>query len=183
MKKKFFRFFTIADWLEEETWLREQSKKGFKLCKMNPPAGYVFEKVEPEDVIYKLEYRNATAEFDCNQMYKDYGWEYCGTCFGWNYYRKPASQINSENEAELYSDKESKVAMLDRIIKTRLLPLLCLFFCCVIPNMTKLIRLSSRTAMLSDYILSGIFIALFIIYVYLILHCSSKLRKIKKDLE
>lgn len=49
--------------------------KELKLSKLFPPVGFMFEETEPEDVIYKLEYKNAVAEFDCNQMYKDYGWD------------------------------------------------------------------------------------------------------------
>lgn len=180
MKKRFYKFYTISDWKEEESWLREQSKIGLKLCKLNPPISYVFEETEPEDVIYKLEYKNAKAELDCNQMYKDYGWEYCGSCFGWNYYRKPASQVNSDADGELYSDNESKIEMLERIIKTRLLPLVCLFLCCVIPNLIRTINLENKN--LGDFIILGIFGILFVIYCYLILHCGTKLNKLKKEL-
>lgn len=181
MKKRFFKFYTISDWIEEEEWLREQSKKGLKLCKLNPPISYVFEETEPEDVIYKLEYRNAKAEFDCNQMYKDYGWEFCGSCFGWNYYRKPASQINSENEGELFSDKDSKIEMLERIIKTRMLPLIALFLCCIIPSLTRLLEMNNKTVF--DCVFVGFFTVLFFFYIFIFLHCGSKLRKLKKDLE
>lgn len=178
--KKFFRFYTISDWVEEEEWLREQSKKGFKLCKLNPPVSYSFEETEPEDVIYKLEYKNAKAEFDCNSMYQDYGWEYCGSCLGWNYYRKPASQINSENDGELFSDKESKIEMLERIIKTRMLPLVTIFFCCLIPSFGNLMRLQSKG--IFDYIFVGLFTFLFFFYIYLFIHCGRKLRAMKKNL-
>ena len=34
MTKTVIRFFTVADFQEEEKWLREQSKKGLKLLKM-----------------------------------------------------------------------------------------------------------------------------------------------------
>lgn len=179
--KKFTRFYTISDWIEEEEWLREQSKKGLKLCKLNPPINYYFEETEPEDVIYKLEYKNAKPELDCNQMYKDFGWEYCGSCFGWNYYRKPASQINSENEGELLSDKESKIEMLERIIKTRLLPLVVIFCCCLIPSLSRTLDIQSKIWL--DYLMIGLFAVLFVLYIYLFIHCGRKLRRMKKELE
>ena len=47
MTKTFVRVFTIVDFEEEEIWLREQSKKGWKLEKMVPPFLYTFEQCEP----------------------------------------------------------------------------------------------------------------------------------------
>ena len=57
MRKKFIRFFTIADYKEEERWLREQHKQGWKLVRMTVPCFYTFESCEPQDVIYRLDYK------------------------------------------------------------------------------------------------------------------------------
>ena len=40
--KTFTRIFTIADYEEEENWLREQSRKGLHLQKMIQPFLYIF---------------------------------------------------------------------------------------------------------------------------------------------
>lgn len=58
------RFFTIADYEDEEIWLRVQHKKGWKLVKTIIPCFYIFEKCEPEDVIYRLDFKN-------NHIYAD----------------------------------------------------------------------------------------------------------------
>lgn len=39
------RFFTIADYIEEEIWLRKMHNEGWKLVKMVPPCFYKFENV------------------------------------------------------------------------------------------------------------------------------------------
>ena len=83
MTKTVIRFFTVADFQEEEKWLREQSKKGLKLLKMVPPCFFVFEQSTPEDVIYRLDYKNNTECEDYMQMFNDYGWEYVGKCIGY----------------------------------------------------------------------------------------------------
>ena len=44
-----FRFFTIADYEDEEIWLRKMHNDGLKLVKVNPPGIYTFEECEPED--------------------------------------------------------------------------------------------------------------------------------------
>lgn len=41
--KTFLRLFTIADYEEEEQWLRSQHQKGWKLQKIYFPCFYVFE--------------------------------------------------------------------------------------------------------------------------------------------
>ena len=76
------RFYTIADFKEEEIWLREEHKKGWKLTKMVPPYFYHFEKCPPEDVIYRLDFRNNKENEDYMQMVQDYGWEYSATVWG-----------------------------------------------------------------------------------------------------
>ena len=67
------RVFTIADYEEEEAWLRNQHKDGWKLVKMIPPCVYLFEACEPEDVIYRLDYRNSRQTDEYMQMLKDFG--------------------------------------------------------------------------------------------------------------
>ena len=44
-KKTVIRFFTIADYEDEEIWLHNQHMSGWKLVKMIPPCFYIFEKV------------------------------------------------------------------------------------------------------------------------------------------
>lgn len=180
MRKHFKRIFTISDWIEEEAWLREQSKKGLKLVKLNPPLDFVFEETEPEDVVYKLDYKNTKVANEYKQMYLDYGWEYCGSCFGWNYFRKPADQINEENEGELFSDKASKLEMVEKIFRTRMMPLIVVFLCCILPNMYRFS--SSDSLRFFDGLCFGLITGLFLIYIYLFVHCGRKLRKIRKEL-
>lgn len=72
--KTMIRFFTIADYEEEEIWLHEQHKNGWKLHKMIPPCLYIFEKCTPEDVIYRLDYKNGAENANYFQLFTDYGW-------------------------------------------------------------------------------------------------------------
>lgn len=51
-----WKFFTIADYEEEEQWLREQSRRGLMLEKFTPPLKYEFRETEPADMIYRLDY-------------------------------------------------------------------------------------------------------------------------------
>ena len=75
-------FFTIADFKEEEVWLREQSLEGLHLLRMIVPCFYIFEKGEPEDTIYRLDFTNNSDDRDYTRMLEDFGWENCGRCAG-----------------------------------------------------------------------------------------------------
>lgn len=171
------RYYTIADFNEEEAWLREEHKKGWKLTKTIFPCVYRFEKCKPEDVIYRLDYKNFNETSDYMQMVQDYGWEYVGKCIGWLFFRKPASKVTTENDGEIFSDNASRVNMLQHIIKTRMLPILIIFMCCVLPNV---LRVFDENVSNVFAVFWGVMLA---IYVYLLMHCGLKLRNLKKDLD
>lgn len=158
--KTMIRFFTIADYEEEEIWLHEQHKNGWKLHKMIPPCLYIFEKCTPEDVIYRLDYKNGAENANYFQLFTDYGWEYIGRCVGWLYFRKPASVQNTEQDGELFSDNESKIGLIRHIMKTRMLPLLVIFICSIA--------------------FTVLFTAMMLLYVSLLTYCGLKLRKLMK---
>ena len=56
-KKTVIRFFTIADYEDEEIWLHNQHMNGWKLVKMIPPCFFIFEKCTPAEVAYRLDYK------------------------------------------------------------------------------------------------------------------------------
>ena len=175
-KKWIIRFFTVADYEEEEIWLREKHKNGWKLVKTFPPCFYIFESCTPEDVVYRLDYKNNTESSDYFQMFADYGWECFNRYLGWLYFRKPVSETDTEQDAEIFSDDVSRIDMADHIVKTRLLPLVIIFFCCVLPNFIICINESDPFA---DF-LTIVFAVLFFLYLYLIFHCGSKLRRLRE---
>lgn len=175
-KKTVIRFFTIADYEEEEIWLRNQHKNGWKLSKMIPPCFFLFEKCIPEDVTYRLDYKNNGETGSYFQIFKDYGWEYIGRCFGWLYFRKPSSQMDSEQDGEIFSDNESRIGLIDHVLKTRLAPLLVLFLCCVLPN---LFRSMDASDSLST-VITVFFAVMTLLYLYLIIYCDLKLRTLRR---
>lgn len=175
MRKTMLRFFTIADYEEEELWLREQHRSGWRLEEVKLPCFYIFASCEPQDVIYRLD-DNARQSEEYLQMAKDFGWEYFACCAGWLYFRKPAESAESEEEGELFSDPASRAERAQRVVRTRLLPLALIFLCCVIPNLLNAVN--GKMSVYSGFftVLFGI---LFAVYVYLIVYCGVKLRKIR----
>lgn len=126
--KKVCRWFTIVDFDKEEDYLRQMHQEGWKLKKTNGFI-YQFEKVEPADVIYKLDYREEESEKETyTRLFADYGWEYIQTFNCFSYFRKAVANFESGEEQELFSDIESKLDMIERVIKRTLgFQLLALF--------------------------------------------------------
>ena len=177
MRKTVIRFFTIADYEDEEVWLRKQHRSGWKLVKMVPPCVYVFEDYRPEDVIYRLDYKNSKQTEEYMQMLQDFGWEYITECFGWLYFRKPADEVEAEADGELFSDNASRVELVSKVVRTRLLPLAIIFLCCVIPNFARAV--DGELGGGFGVFLGWFFGAMFIIYVFLLVHCGIKLKRIR----
>ena len=175
-RKTLIHFFTIADYEEEEVWLRNQHKNGWKLLKMIPPCFYIFEKCAPEDVAYRLDYKNNAESSSYFQIFRDYGWEYVGRCFGWLFFRKSLAETDCEQDNEIFSDNESRLDMINHVIKTRLLPCLIIFLCCVLPNLIRSIEDSDSFAT----VFTVVFSVLALIYLYLLIYCGLKLRKLRK---
>lgn len=174
------RFFTIADFKEEEIWLREKAREGLHFLRMIVPCFYVFEKGSPRDVIYRLDFTNNTENGDYGRMLGEFGWENCGRCAGWIYWRRSADELASEAEGELFSDDASRLDMVKNVIRTRILPLLTIFFCCVLPN---LIRALDGEYYNANGFFLWFFGIMFALYLYLFIHCGGKLRRMKKELE
>ena len=172
--KTMIRFFTIADYEDEEIWLREQHRKGWKLQRMIVPCFYIFEACTPEDVIYRLDYRNNEEDSEYLQLFRDYGWEQFARCMGWLYFRKSASEIESEEDGEIFSDDASRVELVDHVVRTRMLPLLTIFLCCVLPNLFRSLDEGFATGM------TVFFGVMFLLYLYLFIHCGFKLRHLRK---
>ncbi len=129
-----FKFFTIMEFEEEGEYLREQQKKGWKLTSVRFPGIYTFERCAPADVIYQLDYNQEGRAHKANyvQMFKDCGWEYLFDYVGYSYFRKKATEIE-ENES-IYCDDLSRLDMIRRIFKARMIPLLILFFSVILPS-------------------------------------------------
>ncbi|MGL5439487.1 MAG: DUF2812 domain-containing protein [Filifactoraceae bacterium] len=173
MKRK-IKFFTVADYNEEADWLRKQHNDGWKLKKMTAPCFFTFEKCQSEDVIYQLDYENEKVTEEYVQIFKDYGWEYCGSCIGWNYFRKPVREMENEKEKEIFSDAQSKASMIEKVLKTRILPLVIIFCTCIIPQLTIL--------RIDNIWMTGFFGLFAVIYIYIFLHVGLKLIKIKREM-
>ena len=86
----------IMDYKKEETYLSKRHQKGWKFKKVTFPGIYTFEKCEPENVIYQLDYNKDGVKHQSEyvRMFEDCGWEYLTEFDGYNYFRKSAEVQN-----------------------------------------------------------------------------------------
>ena len=132
--KKEWKYFTIFNHEKEEAYLRDQHKAGWKFVKVSGFGVYHFEKCQPEDVIYQLDYNKEglANKAEYVQMFTDCGWEYIQDYVDFSYFRKSAAAMNGDEE--IFCDESSRIAMMERVYKGRLLPLLVIFSACLLPQ-------------------------------------------------
>ena len=132
--KKQFKYFSILHHEKEQGYLREMHKQGWKFIKVTGLGIYHFEECKPQDIVYQLDYNQEGLSHRAEyvQMFNDCGWEYIQDYVGYSYFRKPASEMSGEEE--IFCDDASRDAMMGRVFKGRLLPLVILFTLCLLPQ-------------------------------------------------
>ena len=159
--KKEWKYFTIFNHEKEEEYLRTQHKDGWKFVKVTGIGIYHFEQCQPEDVIYQLDYNQEGLKNkqEYVQMFADCGWEYIQTYADYSYFRKPAVDMNGHEE--IFCDESSRIAMMERVYKGRLVPLLVIFSACLLPQF--MINLTSGRYALAAFMggILAIYVAFF----------------------
>lgn len=133
-RKTEIKFFTIYDYEKEGAYLRQQQNAGWKFVKVTGLCRYHFEKCQPEDVVYQLDYNQEAAADKAGyvQMFADCGWEYLQDYMGYSYFRKSVARMKGDEE--IFCDNGSRLAMMERVNKGRLLPLLVIFTAVLLPQ-------------------------------------------------
>jgi len=177
-----FHYFLLPDYEKEEEYLREMHNDGWKFTHVTLPGIYHFEKCEPEDVIYRIDFNPQTADKkrDYIRMFEDYGWDYLQDLNEFSYFRKAAADAETEADTEIFSDNASKIDMMQRIFAKRMIPLLVIFLCCVLPNTVNIFRLGITHFSPFEGILIGLIYALFGLYIGIITHCFVGFRRLSK---
>ena len=174
--KKEFKYFTIFNHEAEEEYLSKMHQKGWKLVKVNGFCVYHFEKCEPDNVVYQLDYNkdNIKNTEEYIQMFKDCGWEYILDYAGYSYFRKPASEMNGDEK--IFCDENSKLEMLERVFKKRLLPLLIIFCTIVVPQL--IVNIINN-----EFIMATIYIVILAVYIFVFVKSGLKYYNFKKKMK
>ena len=181
--KREFHFFLLTDYEAEEELLRKRNQQGYKFKSVAVPGIYTFEKCEPEDVIYKLDFNELTATdlAGYQQIYEDYGWEYITQMNDYSYFKKPAKDVKKEAEAEIFSDSESKLDMLNKIFWKKMIPVFLIFLLCGMPLTMQLLE-NIFTGSFSS-IREGVTLLwspIVLLYLYVFVHCIIGFVRLRK---
>jgi len=172
--KKEFKYFTIFQYEEEQEYLNDMHRHGWKLVKIGGIGMYHFEECEPEDVVYQLDY-TLNKDNEYFQMFKDCGWEFIFDFAQYSYFRKPKSEM--QGEEEIFCDEQSRFEMMERVYKGRLVPVLVLFCTVLFPQFLL------NMFIYDNYWLSVMYGIIFILYVTIFLICMRKRRELRKNLD
>lgn len=186
-KKVVYRIATIADYDREALYLREMHAQGWKLKEVSysnlvVAVKYTFEKCQPEQVSYQLDFypMEKSERASYLQLFKDCGWEHITDFNSFSYFRKAYSEIESNAEFEIYNDAAGKLAMVNRILRLRLVPVL-LLLAIHIPFLLKLLN-RSNTYGLWSLLAVGLDIFLSLILLLIVSYIGWKLWHKKKEL-
>jgi hypothetical protein len=177
--KKAIKFFLLPDYEKEEKYLTDMHRNGWRLKKISLYT-YTFEKCECENVVYKLDFAGEDNK-DMQayiSMFAEYGWEYLQDVNGYSYFRKNADGISDE-DTEIFSDSESRLEMIKKIINTKLFPIWVLFIGIVIPQFSRVVTHGFDMLPL-HIVLTAIFGCMFALYTYILIYCHMGFARIKK---
>lgn len=174
--KKAIKYFSIMQYKSEEDYLRSMNQSGWKLVKVSGFCVYHFEECEPADMIYRLDYNQEGIRHkeEYVQMFNDCGWEYLQDYVGYSYFRKPAGSKNSNDD--IFCDDESRLQMMSRVLKGRMLPLLIIFFGVIIPQLIMQI-------MNQNFALTFLFGAVLVLYIVIFVSFAVEYLKYKNNVK
>ncbi len=172
-----FRWFSIFDWEEEQAYLQRRHAQGWRFVRVSFVGLYHFEACQPQEVVYQLDYnREGLAhKSEYLQMFSDCGWEYIQDFMGYSYFRKAAADLQ-QGETGIFCDEDSRMDMLQRVIKGRLTPLLVVFCCIILPQL----NLQASMHHPFNRVLFWIYVGLLALYTALFASFAVKYRKLRR---
>ena len=166
MSKMKLAFFSIPEYEKEQKWLQKQHAAGLKFKHYTPPIFYHFDECKPENTIYQLDFNQEglANKTDYVQLFEDCGWEYIEEVGGYSYFRKPVSEMHGKEEA-IFCDDLSRMDMIKRVFKGRMIPLLVLFFLCIMPQLWIQLHLKYPFTSFLFWLLFFVFLVYIVVFI------------------
>lgn len=121
------KWFSIFQYDLEEEYLEKKHRQGLTFQNIGFPLLYKFRETTPQEMNYKIEYGDLIenkAEYII--FLEEYGWEYITEFAQFMYFRKPTDENAPKDD--IFTDKESKMQHLNRILKRRGIMILLLLY-------------------------------------------------------
>ena len=171
--KKQMKYFTIFDYEKEQDYLRQMHQSGWRFVKVSGLGMYHFEKCQPQDVVYQLDYNQeglANKE-EYVKMFSDCGWEYIQDFVGYSYFRKAVSDEGLTEE--IFCDEQSRQQMMERVLKGRMTPVLGIFCAVLFPQFVL------SLTVYHNYVLAAVLGGILALYTAVFVKCARKLKQHK----
>ncbi len=191
-KKIVRKSFGVHQYEEEEIFLSEMREKGWKFVILHTglPTRYEFEKCEPEEYIYQLDFVETEKDTpDYHQLYQDSGWDEIFTwpALGGQWYYFVRKKEEGMASQRIYTDQASKITLYNSLWKRY-----CLLF--LVVSIIELNGIRASVSMLEHEGISSffgiagsigiVFFAMIIIYLmYNFIAILAKKRELEKAAE
>lgn len=171
------RWFVLPEYEEEEQYLCDMAKKGYFLEKVTLLGTYHFKKAQPRNMVYRIDFNPQKKEDRESylQMFEDSGWDYIQDLNEFSYFCKEA---DGEND-EIYSDAQSRIEMLERINRRKMLPILVIFLCAILPKAMQMVLNESFSAP-GAVVFYAVWVVVMVLYIYTIARCTAGFQKLRK---
>ncbi len=186
------RSFFAHQYEKEEEFLSKMAREGWHFVKLHRGflSKYEFEKGEPTDYIYQLDFVNPEEDTESyHQLFLDAGWEETYSWDGvyngkWYYFRR---ERTGSKEDRIFTDVESKYQLYDKLMKKYGFFFIVLLFLQVNAlgtemSQIKLARFPSLHG-IGLIIITSLSILFIIVYGYMLLGLVLKRRQIKHILD
>ena len=145
--KTVVKAYFLTDFEAEEVWLHDMYAEGWKLHANPFPYLYQFERTEPRDVTFRLEFHPEKKDRDAYlSMVHDYGWSSLLGQNGWIVFWKETDSNPSENE--IFSDDASRWKMIVETAEKRFVPCLLLTLLLIADEMLIIMNYPDRAELL-----------------------------------
>jgi hypothetical protein len=165
-----FRWIWGWDDDKEEAWLGQMSLAGLHFRGMSAPGLYTFEKGEPHNFVYRLDFKSEKdKDFrEYLQLFEDAGWSHLTTIMGWQYFR---IESLTGKAPEIFTDNDSKIRKYQR-----LLVFLLVISAPVVVIFTSLLDDESHRFVIIIYLVLMIF------YLYAVVRILMRIQKLKRKI-
>ena len=154
---KIFKFYLAWEDEKEEDWLRVMAQTGWRLTQVVFPGIYSFERSEPADMVYRLDFNPDLKNYSTYlRLFEDAGWEHVLSYGSWQYFRIRAKP--GENP-EIFSDNASKVIKYRRLL---------LVLVVLLPLFLFNLRNLQSGALAAMQVVAGISFVVLLFYIYAI---------------
>ncbi|MBR5405736.1 MAG: DUF2812 domain-containing protein [Oscillospiraceae bacterium] len=168
--KRVFKAFQLVDYEREERWLSDMAAQGWRFVDTNGMK-YTFERCEPEQVVYRIYCSGMTNDGEnIKAMFRDYGWEYLLSVQAHSYFRRPAEGQSAE-ELDLFSDAETRLSVVRRMLTGKIALLVFLMLIIIVPNLlrfTGVVRKGSEGT--GGVVMLVIYIVMLLLYLWYMAH-------------